>query len=52
MAWSKHGFRPIRARVIYMLFYDFNSLLGIVYVSFSMQFPTVEECDFDLIGNV
>jgi hypothetical protein len=21
--------------------------LGIVYVSFSMQFPTVEECDFD-----
>jgi hypothetical protein len=26
---------------------NFNSLLGIVYVSFSMQFPTVEECDFD-----
>jgi hypothetical protein len=24
-----------------------NSLMGIVYVqSFSMQFPTVEECDF------
>jgi hypothetical protein len=22
MAWSKHGFRPIRARVIYMLFYN------------------------------
>ena len=21
--------------------------MGIVYVSFSMQFPTVEECDFD-----
>ena len=30
--------------------FNFNSLLvllGIVYVSFSMQFPTVEECDFD-----
>jgi hypothetical protein len=24
MAWSKHGFRPIRARVIYMLFYKTN----------------------------
>jgi hypothetical protein len=23
MAWSKHGFRPIRARIIYMLFYNF-----------------------------
>ena len=23
------------------------NILGIVYVSFSMQFPTVEECDFD-----
>jgi hypothetical protein len=22
MAWSKHGFRPSRARVIYMLFYN------------------------------
>jgi hypothetical protein len=21
--------------------------MGIVYASFSMQFPTVEECDFD-----
>jgi hypothetical protein len=29
------------------LTFNFNSLLGIVYVSFSMQFPTVEECDFD-----
>jgi hypothetical protein len=29
--------------------FNFNSLLalGIVYVSFSMQFPTVEEYDFD-----
>jgi hypothetical protein len=25
----------------------FNSLLGIVYGWFSMQFPTVEECNFD-----
>ena len=24
MAWSKHGFRPIRARVRYMLFYKKN----------------------------
>jgi hypothetical protein len=30
-----------------LLTFNFNSLLGIVYVSFSMQFPTVEECDFD-----
>jgi hypothetical protein len=29
------------------LTFNFSSLLGIVYVSFSMQFPTVEECDFD-----
>jgi hypothetical protein len=30
------------------LTFNFNSLLGIVYVSFSMQFPTsLEECDFD-----
>jgi hypothetical protein len=29
------------------LTFNFNSLFGIVYVSFSMQFPTVEECDFD-----
>jgi hypothetical protein len=29
------------------LTFNFNSLLGIVYGSFSMQFPTVEECDFD-----
>ena len=29
------------------LTFNFNSLLGIVYVSFSMQFPTMEECDFD-----
>jgi hypothetical protein len=31
------------------LTFNFNSLLGIVYVSFkfSMQFPTVEECDFE-----
>jgi hypothetical protein len=29
------------------LTFNFNSLLGMVYVSFSMQFPTVEECDFD-----
>ena len=27
MAWSKHGFRPIRARVIFMLFYKCESLL-------------------------
>jgi hypothetical protein len=29
------------------LTFNFNSLLEIVYVSFTMQFPTVEECDFD-----
>jgi hypothetical protein len=29
------------------LTFNFNSLLGIVYGSFSMQIPTVEECDFD-----
>jgi hypothetical protein len=29
------------------LTFNFNYLSGIVYVSFSMQFPTVEECDFD-----
>jgi hypothetical protein len=29
------------------LAFNFNSLLGIVYCSFSMQLPTVEECDFD-----
>jgi hypothetical protein len=29
------------------LTFNFNWLLGIVYVSFSMQFPKVEECDFD-----
>jgi hypothetical protein len=29
------------------LTFNFNSLLGIVYVSLSMQFPTVEECNFD-----
>jgi hypothetical protein len=31
------------------LTFNFNFLLGIPppYVSFSMQFPTVEECDFD-----
>ena len=29
------------------LTFNFNSLFGIVYVSFSMQFSTVEECDFD-----
>jgi hypothetical protein len=29
------------------LTFNFNSLLGIVYVSFSIQFPTVKECDFD-----
>jgi hypothetical protein len=28
------------------LTFNFNSLLG-VYVSFSMKFPTVKECDFD-----
>ena len=22
MAWSEHGFRPIRARITYMLFYN------------------------------
>jgi hypothetical protein len=30
-----------------MATFNFNSPLEIVYVSFSMQFPTVEECDFD-----
>ena len=37
------------AHFIINLTFNFNSLLGIVYVSFSMQFPTVyiEECDFD-----
>ena len=25
MAWSKHGFQPIWARVTYMLFYNYNS---------------------------
>ena len=29
------------------LTFNFNSLLGIVYGSFSMQFPMVEKCDFD-----
>jgi hypothetical protein len=29
------------------LTFNFNSLLEIVYVSFSMQFAMVEECDFD-----
>ena len=29
------------------LTFNFNSLLGIVYCSFSMQIPTVEKCDFD-----
>jgi hypothetical protein len=27
--------------------FNYNSLLEIVYVSFSMQFPRVEEYDFD-----
>ena len=30
-----------------LTFNYFNSLLGIVCVSFSMQFPTVEKGDFD-----
>jgi hypothetical protein len=33
--------------ILHNLTFNFHSLLGIVYVSFSMQFPTVEECDFD-----
>jgi hypothetical protein len=31
------------------LTFNFNSLLGIVYCSFSLQLPMVEECDFDRI---
>jgi hypothetical protein len=31
MAWSKHGFRPIRARVIYMLFYNSIYWFGETY---------------------
>ena len=29
------------------LTFNFNSLVGIVYCSLSLQLPTVEECDFD-----
>ena len=28
MAWSKHGLQPIRARVTYMLFYNYAYLIG------------------------
>jgi hypothetical protein len=31
MAWSKHGFRPIRARVIYMLFYNIYSIILCIF---------------------
>jgi hypothetical protein len=34
MAWSKHGFRPIRARVIYMLFYKYISCFYIYLVKY------------------
>jgi hypothetical protein len=42
--WDKDGRVEL---ILDNLTFNFNSLLGIVYCSFSLQLPTVEECDFD-----
>jgi hypothetical protein len=41
MAWSKDGFRPIRARIIHMLFYKSIYLIKVKNNILSINFITL-----------